>query len=164
LHGSQFNTASADVESSYIPDFDATAAFISPLESKALPNLIPKQSILLASGAVNQNQSPPQRWAQVQNDWTTFGATGEPVLGGTVTAGVQSPGLLQMAAQTLGWDQPSPSGILAALTSTASSTGTGTGTGTTHWMLNGDVPDFLISNLDTQYPVLPRYSASGMAT
>jgi hypothetical protein len=151
---------------SNIPDFDATAAFIWTLKSKPLPALVPKQSTLLASGVVDENQTPPQRWAQVQSDWTTFGTAGIPVLGGTVTAGVQSPGLLQMAAQTLGWDQPSPSGILAALTSTAGGTATGTTPATPptpSWMLNGELPDFLIANLGTQYPVLPRYSASGIA-
>lgn len=150
---------------SNIPDFDATLAFIWILASLALPDLVTKQSSLLASGVVDASQTPPQRWAQVSNDWTTFGTAGLPILGGTVTSGVQSPGLLQMTAQTLGWDTPSPSGILAALNAT-SATGAGSTSATPptpSWMLNGELPTYLIANLDTQYSVLPRYSASGIA-
>jgi hypothetical protein len=152
---------------SFIVDFDPTAAMILTFRSQALPNSTPKQNTLLASGVVDGNQSPPQRYTQVQSDWTSFSGTGQSLLGGTVTNGVQSPGLLQMAAQTLGWDKTSPSSVLAASASPPAASG---GTATTPptpsqpaWMLNGEVPDFLIQNIDTQYPVLPRYSASGIA-
>jgi hypothetical protein len=157
---------------SKIQDFDATAAFMWLLGSYPLAASMPTQATLLASGVVDAAETPPQRWAKVAGDWTTFGNTGTPVLGGKVTAGVQAPGLLQMAAQSLGWDKPPPSGN--PNTPPAAATG-GTGTGgtggttttpvpaTPSWMLNGAVPYLLIANLATQYPVLPRYSAAGTA-
>jgi len=157
---------SPTIEQSNIPDFDATATFLWVLESVPLPPLISKQSTLLASGVVDLGQTAQQQWAQVQSDWTTFATAGLPILGGLVTAGVQSPGLLQMAAQTLGWNQSSPSAVLEAVAATTSSTGTATTPAAPPnppWMLNGEMPDFLIQNLDTQYPVLPRESASGVA-
>lgn len=164
---------------SKIQDFDATAAFMWSLGSYPLAASMSKQATLLASGVVDAAETPPQRWAKVVGDWTTFGNTGTPVLGGKATAGVQVPGLLQMAAQSLGWDKPPPSGNHNTPPAAATG-GTGTGTGgtgmggtggttttavpaTPSWMLNGAVPYLLIANLATQYPVLPRYSAAGTA-
>jgi len=142
-----------------IQDFDATAAFIWPLESAPLPALVPKQNTLLASGIQYSKDSSQDRWADVKTDWKTFGDTAAPILGVTVTAGVQAPGLLQMAAVILGWNSPPLSGNPNSPTlpgQTAAPI-------TPSWMLNGELPDLLINNLDTQYDVLPRYSAAGTA-
>lgn len=105
-----------------IQTFDATQAFLWTLESVPLPDMTPKQNTLLARGAGDGGQTG---WNKVKSDWTSFGNAGQDILGGKVdAAGEQSPGLLQMAADTLGWDIPSPSSILAALTAAQASTGT----------------------------------------
>jgi hypothetical protein len=154
-----------DATPSSILPFDASTAFEESLGQWPLPPLVAEQNVLLAGGQVDATATPAQQWAQVASDWTTFAGKGEPVLGGGVAAnGTPGPGLLALAAQTLGWNVPTPSGAVGTQTP-ASGTGAGSGTTPTtpSWLLNGEIPDLLIANLSTQYPVLPRYSASGAA-
>lgn len=138
-----------------IQDFDLTIAFRHPIPGSPYPHpvLQAQQESYLPSSAISPTKPPQDRWDEVAAHWRTTSRDGLPILSSTIVNDVVVPGLLEMAADVLGWNQPSPSRTLVA----SETQGTPEAQ-QTPWLLRAAVPSRLLDDLTTQYPVLPRYT------
>lgn len=141
----------ANKSMSNVAPFDPATNFVEPIGPFTMEKTRNTQSEYLSSAVQYPSNTPADRWQHVQDEWREIAGAGTKVLGGSVGNGVQSDGMLKMAAQYL------KSGVKMGNPSNSGAGSIGVG-GTASWMLNPTPPTILIDELTSEYSVLPRLS------
>ena len=147
--------------------FDPSVAFRWKLPPSKIDTPEPTQAILLPSREVYLAEGGLGRWDHVRRDWVDFAEKTKPKWEGAEAGGgeqdnpgnvevgeeegpgaAKSTGLLEVAAQALGWNATPASGPRTPVKGEKPT-----------WMLSAKPPKRLIADLATRYPVLPRYTA-----